>query len=105
MRLFGEASSLAPGSPWQVLGVAECACLCIDQESSWGARGYVAQAQRLVEQIEWATVRDEQRVALLVLAQALARLKDADAARTLLEMYRQTQSQSQTSNTAVNEDR
>jgi DNA-binding CsgD family transcriptional regulator len=106
MRLFGEASSIAPGSPWQVLGVAECACLCIDQESSWGARGYVAQAQCLVEQIEWATVRDEQRMALLVLAQALARLKDAVAARTLLEMYRHTsQSQSPKADTAVNDDR
>ncbi len=88
MRLFGEASGIAPGSPWQVLGVAECACLCIDQESSWGARGYVAQAQRLVEQIEWATVLGEQRVALLVLAQVIARLKDGVAARTLLELYR-----------------
>jgi tetratricopeptide (TPR) repeat protein len=102
MRLFGEASSIAPGSPWQVLGVAECACLCIDQESSWGARGWVAQAQRLVEQIEWATVRDEQRVALLALAQVNARLKHADVARTLLEMYRQT---SKSQNDSRNDDR
>ena len=94
MRLFGEASSIAPGSPWQILGVAECACLCIDQDCSWGADGYVAQAQRLAEQIEWATVVGEQRVALLVLAQALARLKDGVAARTLLDLYRGT-SQSQ----------
>jgi tetratricopeptide (TPR) repeat protein len=99
MRLFGEASSIAPGSPWQILGVAECACLCIDQDNSWAASGYVAQAQRLAEQIEWATVVGEQRVALLVLAQALARLKDGVAAarlkdgvaaRTLLDLYRGT---------------
>jgi tetratricopeptide (TPR) repeat protein len=106
MRLFGEASSIAPGSPWQILGVAECACLCTDQDNSWAASGYVAQAQRLAEQIEWDTVLGEQRVALLVLAQVLAHLKDAVAARMLLEMYRRTaQSQMPISDAPINDDR
>jgi len=90
MRLFGEASSIAPGSPWEILGVAECACLCIDQDNSWGARGYVTLARRLAEQVEWDTVLGEQRVALLVLAQALARLNEGVAAQTLVEQFRIT---------------
>ncbi len=87
MRLFGEASSIAPGSPWEILGVAECACLCIDQDNPWGARGYVTLARRLAEQVEWDTVLGEQRIALLVLAQALARLNEGIAAQTLVEQF------------------
>ncbi len=32
MGVFGDASAVAPGSPWQILGVAECACLCVDRD-------------------------------------------------------------------------
>ena len=45
-------------------------------------------------------------MALLVLAQALARLKDGVAARTLLELYRQTsQSEVPKSDAQINDDR
>lgn len=87
MRLFGEASSIEPGSPWQVITLAECAWLCVDRDDSVGATGYVAAAQCLVDQINWATVLAEQRVALLVLAQAVARLGDGVAAGRLVELF------------------
>jgi tetratricopeptide (TPR) repeat protein len=87
MRLFGATVGIEPGSPWQIMGLAECACLCVDRDNPVAAGGYVAAAQCLVDQIEWATVFGEQRAALLVLAQALARLGDGVAARTLTEQF------------------
>jgi tetratricopeptide (TPR) repeat protein len=90
MRLFGEAAGIQPGSAWEIIGLAECACLCLDCDGptgAVGAAGYVAHAQRLVEQIAWPMVFGEQRTALLLLAQAFARLGDGAAAKRLVEHF------------------
>jgi DNA-binding CsgD family transcriptional regulator len=90
MRLFGEAAGIQPGSAWEIIGLAECACLCLDCDEpigALGAGGYVAHAQRLVDQIAWPIVFGEQRAALLLLAQAFARFGDGAAAKRLVEQF------------------
>ena len=90
MRLFGEAAGIQPGSAWEIIGLAECACLCLDFDGPIGAlsaAGYVAHAQRLVDQLAWPMVFGEQRTALLLLAQAFARLGDGAAAKRLVEHF------------------
>jgi len=88
MRTLLSAADVAPASGWAVIALAQCAALMFELDELVGTRGFVICARRVADDIEWDAIGGDQRLALLMLAEVLARLNDGVTAKQYLEMYR-----------------
>jgi tetratricopeptide (TPR) repeat protein len=88
MTTFLSAAELAPSSGWAVIALAQCAALSFELGEAVSTRGFLLLARRVADDIEWDAVSAEQRLALLMVAEILARLNDGVAATQYLEAYR-----------------
>jgi DNA-binding NarL/FixJ family response regulator len=81
------AARLEPRSPWSVLAFAECANVAEALGEIHSARAYVLLAAADAEEIDWSTTEGEASFALLILALAAGRLRDAFRAVRYRELY------------------
>jgi len=88
MRTFLSAAGLAPSMGWAVIALAQCAALTFELGELVSSRGFLLWARRVADDIEWDAVGAEQRLALLMVAEILARVNDGVAATQYFDTYR-----------------
>lgn len=88
MRTFLGVADLAPSMGWAVIALAQCAALTFELGELVSTRGFLLWARRVADDIEWDAVGDEQQLALLMVAEILARVDDGLTAKQYLDTYR-----------------
>jgi DNA-binding CsgD family transcriptional regulator len=84
---FIAGAHVAPGTAWAVLCYADCSGNALSCGEPRSADGFAALAAAIAADLSWDAVSGEQRLALLALAQALARVGDAASARAYRDLY------------------
>lgn len=79
-RYLRRSEQSAPTKPWRVIALLDRAYLarCV-KEQRW-SRQELAEAEDLAERVEWRSTQNEERVALLLMAELLAPVDSARAA-------------------------
>ena len=85
-REFRLSADAAPTSPWRIIAILDRALLARELNELHSAQEELEYALRLCKTVDWQSTRDEERTALLVLAQQLA-ATDVKEARRLLDRY------------------
>ena len=81
------STEAAPGTPWELFGIIECANLALFRGEEVGPRAMAARAAKLAGRHSWKTIAGEMRLPLLLLAQLYARLQDAERAKAFRTLY------------------
>ncbi len=84
---FIISTEAAPGTPWELFGIIECANLALSRGEDVGPRAMAARAAKLAARHSWNKISGEMRFPLLLLAQLFARLQDGDRAESLRALY------------------
>ena len=88
MRTFLSVADLAPSMGWAVIALAQCAALTFELGELVSTRGFLLWARRVADDIKWDAVGAEQQLALLMVAEILARVDDGLTAKQYLDTYR-----------------
>jgi DNA-binding NarL/FixJ family response regulator len=84
---FVAAADVAPDTPWSLFGYLECANVAISRGEEVGPLALARKAVSLADRTNWKVIGGEQRLALLLLAQVLARLGDGARAASYRQKY------------------
>ena len=86
-RVMREAEEYAPTSAWRVWALAVRAAIAVLCGEPAGARTFADDAVERASAVDWAATKDEERIALLQLAETFAYLHDADSAAAALARF------------------
>ncbi|MEA2687510.1 MAG: hypothetical protein QOD51_117, partial [Candidatus Eremiobacteraeota bacterium] len=83
LRCMREAESVAPSPAWKIFALAGWASISAAFGEVENAREHALHAASMANGVDWQATRGEERFALILLAEALAALEPAEAARVL----------------------
>ena len=86
LRQFRLSADAAPSIPWRIIAILDRALLARELHESHSAQEELDYALRLYQNVDWEATRDEERSALLILAQHLA-ASDPAKARVVLNRH------------------
>jgi DNA-binding CsgD family transcriptional regulator len=84
---FAESTQAVPNSAWSVFGLTELISLAESLNEVASERGFAVVALRVFESVRWNEACSESREGLLLLAQALARLRILKSACSAWDQY------------------
>ena len=86
-RYLKMAGAIAPSDPWRAMILLDRAYLALCIGESVSSRSELAEAEEIIDSVEWRNTADEERVALPIAAELLAPIDPARAASYLSKFF------------------